>query len=37
MDDVYCPECGSPNVIVYNDGTCECEDYQFQFDISLIR
>ncbi len=35
-NDVYCPECGSPNVIVYNDGSCECEDCQFQFHISYL-
>lgn len=31
--DMYCPECGSPNVTVYKDGSCECQDCQFQFYI----
>ena len=35
--DVYCPECGSPNVTVYEDGSCECQDCQFQFHIDLLR
>jgi transposase-like protein len=34
MDEIYCPECGSPNVIVYRDGSCECEDCEFQFHIN---
>ena len=37
MNDVYCPECGSPNVTVYRDGSCECEDCQFQFHIDYLR
>ena len=34
MNDIYCPECGSPRVIVYRDGSCECEDCRFQFYVN---
>jgi Zn finger protein HypA/HybF involved in hydrogenase expression len=34
--DVYCPECGSPNVTVYEDGSCECQDCQFPFHIDML-
>ncbi len=34
LEDVYCPECGSPNVTVHSDGSCECEDCQFRFYLS---
>lgn len=30
---MICPECGSPNVIIYDDGTTECEDCGFVGDI----
>jgi len=33
MDEIYCPECGSPNVTVYRDGSCECEDCEFKFHV----
>ncbi len=33
MDDIYCPECGSPNVAIYSDGSCECEDCKFHFHV----
>ena len=36
VDDVYCPECGSPNVTVYRDGSCECQDCEFQFHIDYL-
>ena len=36
MIEVYCPECGSPHVIVYEDGTCQCEDCQFEFYIDYL-
>ncbi len=26
---VICPECGSPNVCMYSDGSVECEDCGF--------
>ena len=25
MDGLLCPECGCPEVVVYDDGTCECK------------
>jgi len=34
MDEIFCPECGSPNVTVYHDGNCECEDCEFQFHVA---
>lgn len=37
MNDIYCPECGSPNVTVYDDGSCVCEDCQFEFHIDYLR
>ncbi len=36
VDDVYCPECGSPNVTVYRDGSCECQDCEFQFHVDYL-
>lgn len=33
MMNVICPECGSPNVIVYDDGTLECGDCGFFWHI----
>ncbi len=33
MDEVYCPECGSPNVTVYDDDSCVCEDCEFRFHL----
>lgn len=36
FDDVYCPECGSPNVTVYRDGSCECQDCEFQFHVDYL-
>lgn len=36
MNDIYCPECGSPNVTIYRDGSCECEDCNFKFNLSKI-
>lgn len=32
-EDINCPECGSPNVTVYEDGGCVCEDCEFEFHI----
>ena len=29
MDGLLCPECGCPEVIVYEDGTCECQGCGF--------
>lgn len=37
IKDVYCPECGSPNVTVYDDGSCVCDDCQFEFHIDILR
>lgn len=34
--DVYCPECGSPNVTVYNDGSCFCQDCEFPFHVDYL-
>lgn len=34
--DVYCPECGSPNVTVYNDGSCTCQDCEFPFHVDYL-
>lgn len=36
LDNVYCPECGSPNVTVYRDGSCECQDCEFQFHVDYL-
>ncbi len=33
MDGVYCPECGSPYVTVYDDESCVCEDCEFHFHL----
>ena len=35
MNDIYCPECGSPRVIIYRDGSCECEDCRFLFYVNF--
>ncbi len=37
IDNVYCPECGSPRVHVYSDGSCECLDCKFPFHINYIE
>ncbi len=34
--DVYCPECGSPNVTVFRDGTCRCQDCEFPFHVDYL-
>ena len=34
--DVYCPECGSPNVTVYQNGDCVCQDCEFQFNVDYL-
>ncbi len=34
--DVYCPECGSPNVTIYRDGSCKCQDCEFPFHIDYL-
>lgn len=31
--DIICPECGSPNIDIYEDGTCICTDCGFVFTI----
>lgn len=36
INDIYCPECGSPNVTVYRDGSCECQDCEFQFHVDYL-
>ena len=28
-NNLLCPECGCPEVVVYEDGTCECQGYGF--------
>ena len=30
--EIVCPECGSSNIDVYDDGTCICQDCQYEFD-----
>ncbi len=32
MNSEICPECGSPNLLVYDDGTIECLDCGFVFN-----
>ena len=32
---VSCPECDSPDVIVHDDGTCECMDCGYVFYVEL--
>lgn len=29
MVDVLCPKCGCLEVVVYDDGTCECQGFGF--------
>lgn len=29
MMDLLCPECGCPEVVVYDDGTCVCQGCEF--------
>lgn len=36
VTDIYCPECGSPNVTVYRDGSCRCQDCEFPFHIDYL-
>ena len=28
-NNLLCPECGCPEVVVYDDGTCECQGCGF--------
>ena len=37
MDEIYCPECGSLNVTVYEDGSCVCDDCEFEFYIDDVE
>ena len=32
-NNLLCPECGCPEVVVYDDGTCECQGCGFVADI----
>lgn len=35
-DNLLCPECGCPEVIVYDDGTCECQGCGFVGSIDMF-
>ena len=37
MDGLICPECGCPEVIVYDDGTCECQGCGYVGSIDMFR
>lgn len=32
MEQIICPECGSPNLLQYEDGTVDCLDCGFVFN-----
>lgn len=36
MDGLLCPECGCPEVVIYDDGTCECQGCGFVGSIDMF-